>query len=120
MINLETSKKTYAFSSIFSKFCTFGLVLATTMMQPASVYSHGQACVNSVVYQFSMINTNFDGTLNELHHMAFSASKSNNESFTYRQMLQEEDAQDFIQAMQTEIRAHESSNNAQSFASFFL
>ena len=39
--------------------------------------------------------------------MAFAVSKSNNESYTYRQMLQEEDALEFIKAMKAETEAHE-------------
>ena len=39
--------------------------------------------------------------------MAFAVSKFNNESYTYRQMLQEEDAPEFIKAMKTETKAHE-------------
>jgi len=54
-----------------------------------------------------MINANFDGSLNEIHHMVFAAGKTNNEVYTFKDMLQEEDASDFILAMKKEVQAHE-------------
>ena len=53
-----------------------------------------------------MTNTNFDGALNELYHMAFSPSKSNNESYTYRQMPQQEDALDILCDTKAKAEAH--------------
>jgi len=100
-------QKNYSLFSAASKFCSTGLVLAAALCSPVEVFSHGQACVNSVVHQCNMVNANFDGTFNEIHHMVLAAGKSNNECYTFREMLKEEDATDFIEAMKVEVAAHE-------------
>ena len=80
MINLETAghqqsprlasqpQKNYSLFSAASKFCTAGLVLVAALCSPVTVFSHGQACVNSVVHQCNMVNANFDGTFNEINY----------------------------------------------------
>jgi len=40
--------------------------------------------------------------------MAFMAGKENNETFTFREMLKQEDSADFIEAMKKEVNDHES------------
>ena len=62
MINLETAghrrsprlasqpQKNYSLFSATSKVCTAGLVLVAVLCAPVIVFSHGQACVNSVVH----------------------------------------------------------------------
>ncbi len=53
-----------------------------------------------------MINTNFDGLLDEIHHMVLSAGKMNNKSYTFCEMLQQDDAAGFIKATQKESNDH--------------
>ena len=120
MVNLETagqrrtprlasqSTKKYTFASSLRKFCAYGLLVAAIMMQPVCVFSHAHACINSAVYQCNVINANFDGSLNAIHHMVLAAGRSNNEVYTYREMLKQDDASDFIKAMTKEISDHES------------
>ena len=120
MINLETAghrrsprlaaqppKKYNFFSMATKKFCAFGLLVLAAISSPVTAFSHGHACVNSAVYKCNMINANFDGTLNEIHHMVMAAGKSNNEVYTFREMLQQDDAASFIEAMKEETKAHE-------------
>ncbi len=120
MINLESAglrrspriaenkkKNGMSFTSIITKLCAFGFILATTF-QPTTVFSHAQASVNSVIHKCDIVNANFDGTLNEIHHMVFAAGKENNKCFTYQEMLKQEDAKDFISAMLKETKEHES------------
>ena len=120
MVNLEESglrrsarvasqgKKQYTFFSGISRFCVLGVVLVASLMQPTVAFSQAQAAVNSAVHQCNVINTNFDGSLNVLHHMALTASKANNESYTFREMLKQDDASDFIKAMEKESYDHAS------------
>ena len=82
-------------------------MVAASLRQPTSVLSHAQACVNSVVYQCNVINANFDGTLNEIHHMVLAAGKANNEIYTYGEMLKQDDSSEFVKAMVSEIGARE-------------
>ena len=120
MVNLEASglrcsnriasqgKKSYNFFSGISRFCDFGGLLAMSLTQPTAACSHGCASVNAVIHQCNIINSNFDGSLNELHHMELAVGKSNNENYTFREMIKEDDASDFIKAMEKEIHYHES------------
>ena len=48
------------------------------------------------MYQCNVINANFDGTLNEIHHMVLAAGKSNNEIYTYAEMLKQDDSSEFL------------------------
>jgi hypothetical protein len=73
-----------------------------------AVFSHGQATINAAVHQCNVINANFDGSLNEIHHMVLASGKVNNENYTFREMLKEDDASGFIKAMIKETQDHES------------
>ena len=55
-----------------------------------------------------MINENFDGSLNEIHHLVLDAGKSNNENYTFHEMLKQDDASNFIKAMGKESNYHSS------------
>ena len=123
MVNLETAglrrseristqePKKYNFFSVLSKICGVGLVLATSLASPVTVFSHGQATVNSVVHTCNVINANFDGSCNVIHHMVLAAGSSNNEAYTFREMLKEDDAGEFIKAMKKETETHERRNH---------
>ena len=100
-------RKKYACKTSLKRFCAFGLLMAASVTDPVTVFSHGQACVNSAVYQCEMVNSNFDKSLNHIHHMVFAAGQTNNEVYTFKDMLREDDRADFIAAMKTEISAHE-------------
>ena len=47
-------------------------------------------------------------SLNEFHHMVLAAGKSNNKTYTFHEMLKQDDAADFIKAMQKEADDHAS------------
>ena len=81
--------------------------MAACLAQPTAAFSQAHASVNRAIHHCHVINANFDGSINEVHHMVLAASKSNNENYTFRQMLQQEDSAEFIKAMVDETRAHE-------------
>ncbi len=70
-------------------------------------FSHAHACVTLAVHQCNVINVNFDGSINAIHHMALAADKSNNEVYTFCEILKQDDAADFVKAMNKEIQDHE-------------
>ena len=90
MVNIEASglrhfnrislqgKTSYNFFSGISRFCAFGGLLAMSLIQPTVTFYHGCALVNDDIHQCNIINSNFDGSLNELHHMACDIGKSDN------------------------------------------
>ena len=52
-------------------------------------------------------STFFDSTINSVHEMVFSAMQEQNECYTFKEMLQQEDKADFIDAMVKEVWDHE-------------
>ena len=88
MVNLESSglwrssripsgpKKHYNFFSGISKFFVFGALLLSTIAQPSVAFSHVQDSVNAAIHHCNVINKNFDGSLNEIHHMLLPSRKN--------------------------------------------
>ena len=120
MLNLETAglrrsarlqqnnaSKSMSFTSILTKMCAFGIILASCM-GPTYVLSTGQAAVNSFIHQCNVVNANFDNTLNAIPHMVFAAGKENNECYTFKDMLAQPDKCEFLEAMLKETAEHES------------
>ena len=112
MVNLEASglhcsnhidsqeKTSYNFYSEISRFFDFGCLLAMSLTEPIVSFYHVCASVNDAFNQCNIINSKFYGSLNELHHMAFSVRKSNNDNYTFRDIIKEDDVSDFINAME--------------------
>ena len=48
----------------------------------------------------------FDGTVNQIHHACMVVKAGDNDTYTLKQMLQEDDKNDFIEAMVTEVNDH--------------
>ena len=53
------------------------------------------------------VNTQFDATINHVHHMIFAANQEQNETYTFKDMMNQPDKNDFILAMQKEVEDHE-------------
>ena len=95
-------------NTIMKCVCVFGVVLASAWSpSPSKLHSNAQNLVFATVNSFHSANMNFDNTMNALHPMAFLAEADSNESYTFRQMLKQSDASDFIQAMIKEANDHE-------------
>ena len=77
-------------------------------MNPAATIKSGASSAfttaQSAVYQFEEVNTNFDNTCNDMLHHVYSVSKEANESYTFKEMLQQEDKHEFMRAMLKDIR----------------
>ena len=112
MVNLESSgirrssriasgpKKHYDFISGTSKFCVFGVLLLSKIAQLSVPFLHVQELVNAAINHCNVINANFDGSLNDIHHMVLDTGKSSNEKYTFNEMLKQDDASDFIKVME--------------------
>ena len=60
------------------------------------------------IFRFHELNELYDGTVNQLHHFAFSTMDiSSNEVLTYQKAMKEAAAELFIAAIQKEISDHE-------------
>ena len=83
MFGLATSAQ--AFATVSNKVKTFNVCVVE--------HSHG-------------INRLFDGTINRIHHFAFSASSDSNDTFTLSQMLKRDDVKEFAESMVKEVKDH--------------
>lgn len=66
----------YLFIATFTGLCACALLVASTWCpQPSALFSSSQCVVRGAVNLFHAANTTFDGTLNNLHHMALAVEK---------------------------------------------
>ena len=73
---------------------------------PDSINTHAHDAYLTVVESYHAANHCFDNTLNCLHPMVLAAGKENNETYTFQQMLKQEDSADFVTAMLKEVQDH--------------
>ena len=52
-----------------------------------------------------------DNTINNNQEFAFAANQQQNETYTFKDAMQQEDSSDFVKAMTKEIEAHENNNH---------
>ena len=83
-------------------FCTS--TVSSTVNSTIEQTTSGLRQLNNAANQFE---TNFGSTINSFAHHVFAAGKENNESYTFREMLKQDDREDFLTAMEVEIFAHE-------------
>ena len=57
----------------------------------------------SAAHKFQEVNDNFDTTCNDMLHHVFSVTKEANESYTFKEMLQQDDRNQFVEAMTKDI-----------------
>jgi len=67
------------------------------------------SCVQNAVYHAERIRTLFDGSINSLHHAYLTTV--DNGTYTLKDMLKQEDKNDFVAAMMKEVQDHESRNH---------
>ena len=123
MINLETVGRRRSprdstrpnrlgFTSAVTKIFAFGTFLTSNSacpMDSAKMFlAHAHTSISTAIDTCHTVNRNFDGTLNGLHHMVLASGQEHNEIFTFRDMLKQDDAKDFVAAMIKEARDHES------------
>ena len=69
------------------------------LTSPKSTMKSALTTAQSVAYQFQALNENFDNTCNYMLYHLFSVGKEANESYTFKEMLQKDDRNQFIEAM---------------------
>jgi hypothetical protein len=60
---------------------------------------------------FEELNEHYDGTMNQINFLSFSTDVSSKEVFTYKEAMNQEDTQLFVEAMQKEVADHEPRNH---------
>ena len=89
----------------------FGLYVSLTsvFMSMQTVSAH--STLAKVTYFTEKVNTHFDNTINEIHHAVLASAKGDNDTYTLKQMFQQEDVGSFVEAMTQEIEDHENRNH---------
>ena len=96
------SKSKVIFTCLYAMFAVFTSSAAQVGHVKPSLLLH------KTVLHTERLNQHFDGTLNKLHHAVLNTVAGDNDTYTLKQMLQQEDKNDFIEAMQKEVNDHES------------
>eukprot|EP00957_Ditylum_brightwellii_P074030 5625302-Ditylum_brightwellii.AAC.1 len=63
------------------------------------------------IYHTEVANTLYDETLNGMHTITFAANQQQNETYTFKDILRQDDAKEFIAAMFKEVEVHENRNH---------
>jgi hypothetical protein len=100
----KASKTSALFTGLFAMFAVF-----TSCVQGCN-WSDSSLMVSKAVFHTEQLNKHFDGTLNKLHHAVLMAA-ADNDTYTLKEMLLQDDKNDFIVAMQKEVNDHESRNH---------
>ena len=85
----------FGFAAIFTSICTFGFAFASASNWSPALSNFHSAAENTAfttINKYHAANCCIDGTLNCLHPMVFLAGKENNETYTFREMLQQTDS----------------------------
>ena len=73
------------------------------LISPKSTMKSALTTSQSAAYQFQEVDENFDNTCNDMLYHVFSVGKEANESYTFKEMLQQDDRNQFVEAMTKEI-----------------
>ena len=65
--------------------------LATNTRIPNHRINLDATYTKQVINRFHEVNELYDGTLNEVHHLMYSADTTTNECFTFRNAMKQED-----------------------------
>ena len=85
----DTHHKTKTTSSFYELFTMFTLCTSSIITSSASALSTSVA--HKMAYHAEKIKSNFDGTLNSLNYMAILSSASDNDTYTFNDMLHQPD-----------------------------
>ena len=98
----------FGFITALSVICSLGMVLSSNWAPTSTpLHDRAQNLVFATIAKWHTANQCFNLTLNHLHPMALLAGKENNETYTFKEMLKQEDAPQFIDAMRKEVQVHE-------------
>ena len=124
MLNLQTAglsrsprttklKRPWYKCNLISKLFCILTMTTTLQLTPtlSDVYTGAENMVFSAVHSYHATNQLFDDTLNSLHPMTLATENEDNEAYTFKQMLKQPDAAEFIKAMMKGAGDHESKNH---------
>ena len=103
-IQVKTKGTSAATKVAFVLFSMFALATSTRMpnhqINPDATYT------KQVLNRFHEVNELYDGALNEVYHLMYSADITTNECFAFRNAMKQEDKMSFVDAMEKEILDH--------------
>ena len=103
---IAAQRATLRRSVLTTLFC-FGAMLTS----PKSTMKSSLTTAQSAAHQLQAVNKNFDTTCNDMLHHVFSFAKEANESYTLKEMIQQDDQNQFVEAMTKEIVDHTKSKH---------
>ena len=94
------------------KFFTILCLVTNVASTSVSVIKNTSSYATRTISYMEEVNRNVDGTPNLTHPFAFAISLADNESYSLKEALKQEDAADFIKTMLKEVDAHEKTNHS--------
>ena len=76
------------------------------LTSPKSTMKSALTTAQSAAHQFQAVNNNVDTLCNDMLHHVFSVAKEANESYTFKEMIQQDDHNQFVEAMTKDIGDH--------------
>jgi histone deacetylase 1/2 len=92
---------------IFSLFVACTTIFGTSTAALSSSVRNPASSLKKAVFHSERINSQYDGTLNKIHHAALAVAAGDNDTYTLKEMLKQEDSNDFVVAMVKEVEDHE-------------
>ena len=110
-LSLRRSKrvsKPTQFYGFLTKQILSAFVVCAALLTSASAFSvpNSASMIHKVCLHTERVNRHLDGTLNKIHHAVLSSNAGDNDVYTLKQMLQQDDKNCFIEAMVKEINDH--------------
>lgn len=91
--------------SLFTACVAYASCLTSTIATDPSL--RPKSIIQRIALHTELVNTHFDGTINQLHHAVLSTVAGDNDTYTLKEMLQQDDKNEFIKAMLKEVVDHE-------------
>ena len=82
--------------------------LVTVGSEFLSIFPHLETIQDRAMAHMSLVNQHFDGTLNCIHPFALASKNADNDTFTLKEMMRQDDKAEFIKAMMAKLLDHES------------
>ena len=103
---LRRSPRIAAKQTILATVFYLGTLLVGTTPSIKLGASSAYTTAESAINYFEQVNENFDQTCNDILYHVHSVAKVSNESYTFKEMLQQDDRQQLVESMQKEINDH--------------
>lgn len=110
-LTCHRSKRVRKPRTLMSLFVACAAVFTASIQSVGSEMTMPATLAKKAVFHAQQVNQHYDGTLNVIHHAFLTVEAGDNDTYTLKEMLKQEDKNEFIQVMMKEVADHESRNH---------